>query len=147
RSRGRTCDRGGWRRGWGCAPAEWDPSSCAPPAGRRVRRAGDAAGGTPAPDDGSRPLRAPQVRESRTLRLLERVAPNGRHGNLDEGVLLRGVARGAPRPQRIDPLLEELEVLLLDRLFHLGQRGLEEEVLCARAILGPPLEPQLHRPA
>src|SRR5262249_5219280 len=94
---------------------------------------------------GPAPPRAPQVRKSRTLGLLERIAPNGRHGDLDEGVLLRGMARGASRPQRTDALLEEREVLLLDRLPRRGPRRLEEEVLSARAILRPPLEAQLHR--
>ena len=52
----RTCDRGGWRRGWGSAPAEWDPLVlCA------ARRAGDSGEWvtqlerSPAPDDGPRP--------------------------------------------------------------------------------------------
>src|SRR5262249_12376402 len=115
------------------------------------RRAASQASGRrswsapPPPTTGPAPPRAPKVRESRTLRLLERIAPNSGHGNLDEGVLLRGMARRAPRPQRIDPLLEEREVLLLTRPPHLRQRRLEKEVLRARAILGPPLQPQLQR--
>src|SRR5499427_5749368 len=44
------CDRGGWHRGGGGAlRRSGTPEACAPPAGRRFRRAGDAAGAHPRP--------------------------------------------------------------------------------------------------
>src|SRR6266571_6353076 len=94
------------------------------------------------------PLPHPPPRAEATpalLGFLDRVAPNGGDRDLDEGVLLGRVAGRAGGTQRLDALLEERGVLLLDGLADLGESALQEELLGALAIDGTPLEAELER--
>src|SRR5712692_1318494 len=79
------------------------------------------------------------------LGFLDRVAADDRYGDLDEGVLLGRVTGRAGGPQRLDALLEEPGVLLLDGLSYLNKGALEEELLGALAVDGPPLAAERER--
>src|SRR3989442_3880430 len=79
-----------------------------------------------------------------SLGLFDRIAPDGGNRDLDEGVLLGSVAGRAGGAQRLDALLEEGGVLLLDRLPDLGEGPLEEELLAALPVDGPPPDAELH---
>src|SRR5262249_59755823 len=86
----RACDRGGWRRGRGALRRSGTPSSWAPPAGRRFRRVGDAAGALPSPDDRPCPVSRSVVPEGpgERRRLVARAVVGGGHvGDAGGGAL------------------------------------------------------------
>src|SRR5712692_788574 len=94
-----------------------------------------------------RALKAPLLRRAvrGLLRFLDRVAPHRGHGDLYERVLLGRVTGRAGGPQRLDALLEEPGVLLLDGLSDLDKGALEEELLGALAVDRPPLKAERER--
>ncbi len=83
----------------------------------------------------------------RALLVHHRIAPHGGHADLDERMRLRRVAGGATRTQGLDALLEQREVLRLDRFQHLRVGPLEQERVRVLPELRPPLEPGGQRAA
>src|SRR4029450_13942827 len=65
----------------------------------------------------------------RSTALLHGIPLGGGQADLDEGVVLGGMAGGTGGPQRLDALLEKRGVLLLDGVDNLGKGAFEEEIV------------------